>query len=99
MLCAFSAAKSTALVLDSGAHHTTAVPIVDGHVLKKAVVRTPYGGDYISRLCYKHLVDQHIDIVPLYQVKSKQEVSPRTPAQFVKKNLPEGLFFIKLIRF
>lgn len=52
----FANGRSTALVVDSGATHTTVTPVHEGYVLQGAIVRTPLGGDYITARCrYKHI--------------------------------------------
>jgi actin-related protein len=38
VLAAFSAARSTALVIDSGAEMTSVVPVVDSFVMKKGLI-------------------------------------------------------------
>jgi actin-related protein len=55
VLAAFANGRSTGLVVDSGATHTTAVPVLDGYVLQQAIVKSPLGGDYITMQCTKHL--------------------------------------------
>ena len=47
----FANGRSTALVVDSGATHTTVVPVHDGYALQGAVVRTPLGGDFVTAQC------------------------------------------------
>ena len=44
VLSAFANGKSTCLVLDSGASHTSAIPVHDGYVLQQAIVKSPLGG-------------------------------------------------------
>jgi len=46
-LAAFANGRATALVIDSGATHTSAVPVLDGYVISNAVVKSPLGGDYL----------------------------------------------------
>ncbi len=50
-LLRFANGRSTALVIDSGATHTTVTPVHDGYALQRAVVRTPLGGDYVTAQC------------------------------------------------
>ena len=50
-LSRFANGRSTALVIDSGATHTTVAPVHEGYVLQNAVVRTPLGGDYVTARC------------------------------------------------
>lgn len=55
VLAAFANGRATGLVVDSGATHTSAVPVQDGFVLSQAIVKSPLGGDYISMLCKNYL--------------------------------------------
>lgn len=82
VLSSFSAGKPTSLVVDVGASNASAVPVVDGFILRKGIQRQPgLGGDCISRaLLYDLSVQapQHshrqgglVDIVPQFLVKSK----------------------------
>ena len=61
-LHSFANGRSTALVIDSGATHTTVAPVHDGYVLQGAVVRTPLGGDYITTRCRCSLVSGQLSI-------------------------------------
>lgn len=54
-LAAFSYGRSTGIVVDSGATHTSAVPVQNGHVIPGAVVKSPLGGDFISLQCTQFL--------------------------------------------
>jgi len=58
-------------VLDSGATHTTAVPVYDGYVLSQAIVKSPLAGDFISHECKKLMEELNVDIVPPYMIASK----------------------------
>ena len=51
VLAAFANGRATGIVVDSGATHTSAVPVQDGFVLTQAIVKSPLGGDYISMQC------------------------------------------------
>lgn len=88
VLSAFANNRTSGLVLDCGAYHTSAIPIHDGYVLNKAVVQTPMGGDFIMSKCRQLLEDQsNIEIVPYYQVKSKEASKPGEPAKFVRREI------------
>lgn len=56
VLAAFSSGRYSGLVVDSGATHTSAVPVVNGFVLPDAVVKTPLGGDFIVEKCKQFFV-------------------------------------------
>ncbi|KAI1722733.1 actin domain-containing protein [Ditylenchus destructor] len=80
VLAAFANGRVAGLILDSGATHTSAIPVYDGYCLTHAVVRSPIGGDFIVDQCKKVLDKQNIDIVPYYQVGSKKEVKDGEPS-------------------
>ncbi|SAM04424.1 hypothetical protein [Absidia glauca] len=77
VMTAFSVGRATALVLDSGAGVTSAVPVYDGYVLKKGILRQPIAGDLLTR----QILDQlDTTVVPAYQVASKKPVEAGQPA-------------------
>jgi actin-related protein len=43
------------LVVDSGATHTSAVPVHDGYVLQHAIVKSPLGADFLTTQCQQFL--------------------------------------------
>lgn len=55
VLAAFANGRATGIVVDSGATHTSAIPVQDGFVLTQAIVKSPLGGDYISMQCKQFL--------------------------------------------
>ena len=90
VLSAFANGRSTGVILDSGATHTSAVPVHDGYVLRQGIVKSPLGGDFILMQAREMLQNLNIDIVPHYQIASKEEVKPDVAPKWVKKkNLPE----------
>lgn len=92
VLAAFANGRATALVVDSGATHTSAVPVHEGYVLTQAVAKSPLGGDYLSMQCRQYLESQKIDLTPGYMISSKDVVKDRdTPRFTLKSNIPERL--------
>ncbi|XP_046484691.1 actin-like protein 6B isoform X2 [Neodiprion pinetum] len=90
VLAAFANGRATGIVVDSGATHTSAVPVQDGFVLTQAIVKSPLGGDYISMQCRQFLQEQEIDLSPSYLVGSKEVVKDQEKPKWVKKKgLPE----------
>jgi len=90
VLSAFANGRSTGLVLDSGATHTSAVPVHDGYVLQHAIVKSPLGADFLTGQCKQLLGDQQVEVIPPYMIKDKQEVNEGQKAKWTKKsNLPE----------
>lgn len=71
IILSFSSSRTSGLVLDCGAVHTTAVPIHDGYILNKAVAQTPLGGEFVLSQCRQLLDELNIELVPYYQIKSK----------------------------
>lgn len=85
MLAAFANGRSTGLVLDCGASHTSAVPVQDGYVLQQAICKQPLGGDYITQLCKQYFDSKKLEIVPPYLVKTKKPFKENEPPQWTKK--------------
>ena len=72
VLSCFANGRSTGIVLDSGAYHTTAVPVYDGYVLVHGIAQTPLAGEFISRQCEKLLRNEYsIDLTPTFMIGSK----------------------------
>lgn len=88
VLSSFANGRSTALVVDSGATHTSVVPVHDGYALQGAVVKTPLAGDFITAQCQRFMDEMGVEVVPSYMVASKDPVKERAPASYVKKNVP-----------
>lgn len=91
VLAAFANGRATALVVDSGATHTSAVPVHEGYVLTQAVVKSPLGSDYLSLQCRSYLEGQNIDLTPVYAVASKDVIRERDAPRFTLRNVPENL--------
>merc|ERR1719187_2982723 len=90
VLAAFANGRSTGLVLDSGATHTSAVPVHDGYVLQHAIVKSPLGGDFLINQASSYLKDNNVEIIPPYMVADKKEVKEGARAQWTRRpNLPE----------
>merc|ERR1719490_568711 len=89
VLSAFANGRSTGLVIDSGATHTSAVPVHDGYVLQHAIVKSPLGSDFLTGQCQQFLEDR-VELVASYQIKDKKEVAEGAKAKWTRKsNLPE----------
>lgn len=90
VLSAFANGRQTALVFDSGASQTSAVPVFDGYVLQNSIVRIPQGSQFVSKLCKKYFEENHIEVIPSYMVASKERVDDKEkPIWTKKKDLPE----------
>ncbi|KAG4098323.1 Actin/actin-like protein [Neocallimastix lanati (nom. inval.)] len=89
VLSAFSSGRSTGLILDSGGGTTSAVPVVDGYVLKKGIIKQNFGGDFLSEQAVA-LIESiyNIKITPRYKIKKKNAVDAGQPADFIENDCP-----------
>ena len=71
VLAAFANGRSTGMVLDSGATHTSAIPVHEGYVLQQAIVKSPLAGDFLTMQCRQALTDQNVEMVPPYMIAGK----------------------------
>uniref|UniRef100_A0AAQ5Y164 Actin-like 6A n=1 Tax=Amphiprion ocellaris TaxID=80972 RepID=A0AAQ5Y164_AMPOC len=76
VLSAFANGRSTGLVLDSGATHTTAIPVHDGYVLQQGIVKSPLAGDFMSMQCRELFQELSVEIIPPYMIASKRDPQP-----------------------
>uniref|UniRef100_A0A8C7XKP4 Actin-like 6A n=1 Tax=Oryzias sinensis TaxID=183150 RepID=A0A8C7XKP4_9TELE len=89
-LSRFANGRSTGLVLDSGATHTTAIPVHDGYVLQQGIVKSPLAGDFMSMQCRELFQELNVEIIPPYMIASKDPVREGSPASWKKKEkLPQ----------
>ncbi|XP_050304772.1 actin-like protein 6B [Anthonomus grandis grandis] len=86
-LAAFANGRATALVIDSGATHTSAVPVLDGYVISNAVVKSPLGGDYLILRAREMLESIGIDLTPSSLIASKDVVRDKDKPRFTKKKI------------
>ncbi len=92
VLSSFAQGKATALILDCGATHTTAVPVHEGMVLQKAIVQSPLGGDFILSQLKQLLDNSRHEIVPHYLIKSREPVQPyESPKWTMRTNIPDNI--------
>ena len=73
---------------DSGWEQTSVVPVHDGYALTQAIVRTPYGGRYISHRVRNLLERMSIDLTPATHIASKQLVKDRLNPIYTLRKLP-----------
>ncbi|XP_073731764.1 actin-like protein 6B isoform X2 [Misgurnus anguillicaudatus] len=86
VLTAFANGRATGLILDSGATHTTAIPVHDGYVLQQGIVKSPLAGDFITMQCRELFQEMNIDTVPPYMIASKEPVREGAPPVWIKKD-------------
>ncbi len=71
VLTAFSCGRSTALVLESGANCTHAVPVHDGYALQASLLRFDIGGNNLTEELTKALETRGVKVVPRYAFVKK----------------------------
>jgi len=57
LLSSIATGRPTSLVIDFVSVHTRITPVVDGYVLKKAVISTNRGGNYLDQVLFKEIVN------------------------------------------
>lgn len=85
VLSAFANGRSTALILDSGATHTSAVPVYDGYVLTQGIVKSPLAGDFMTIECRKMMEELGVEVVPPYLIQSKEAIADKQMPKWKKK--------------
>jgi len=89
VLSAFSSGRSTGLILDSGGGTTSAVPVSDGYVLKKGIIKQNFGGEFLSQQAATLIESLYnIKITPRYKIKKKNAVDAGVEANFVEYDRP-----------
>ncbi|KAM8972723.1 actin-like protein 6B [Pelodytes ibericus] len=86
VLTAFANGRSTGLVLDSGATHTTALPVHDGYVLQQGIVKSPLAGDFITMQCRELFQEMGLEVIPAYMIASKEPVREGCPPNWRRKD-------------
>jgi actin-like protein 6A len=89
VLASFAHGRATSIVLESGAGTTAAVPVHDGYVLQKAIVKSHLAGDELTRI-YEHVIRTvgQNPIQPNYSITKKVG---RDGDVAVSKRLLQGL--------
>lgn len=82
VLTSFAHGRPTSLVLESGASYSAAVPVHDGYVLSKAIVKHQLAGDELTRI-FEHVIRNELNnaLRPIYSIS--------------KKSLPNGDFSVQ----
>jgi len=72
VLASFAHGRATSIVLESGAGTTAAVPVHDGYVLQKAIVKSHLAGDELTRI-YEHVIRNlgTNELLPNYSITKK----------------------------
>jgi len=86
VLSAFANGRYNGIVVDSGASHTSAVPVVDGYVLQHAIIKSPLGGEFLVNQSLSLLKERGVDLTCPYMIEHKKVVREGDPAKFTKKS-------------
>lgn len=73
VLATFACGKSTALVVESGAGHTTVTPVHDGYVLNRGAKRTKVAGDTMDEVMNRLVFDGKAEerVLPSYAIRKE----------------------------
>jgi len=83
-LSCFSSARSTALILDSGAQTTCAVPIHDGYPLQKNLIKFDVGGETLTEAMLHHIENEmKHQIVPRYALEFEKDTPSKTVSRIL----------------
>eukprot|EP01100_Stratorugosa_tubuloviscum_P015080 TRINITY_DN8463_c0_g1_i1.p1 TRINITY_DN8463_c0_g1~~TRINITY_DN8463_c0_g1_i1.p1 ORF type:complete len:418 (-),score=177.42 TRINITY_DN8463_c0_g1_i1:181-1434(-) len=75
VLSAFASGRATALILESSASGTVAVPVFEGYALKKNIAQSNLGGEKLTNDTISALEKKNIIIQPNYSFVRKEVVS------------------------
>uniref|UniRef100_A0AC35FZD3 Actin-related protein 4 n=1 Tax=Panagrolaimus sp. PS1159 TaxID=55785 RepID=A0AC35FZD3_9BILA len=80
---------SSGMVIDSGASHTSVIPVVDFFALKKSYWKADIGGHFLVDQAQEYFSQMNEPITPKYMIKSAKVVSPLGPLDCeMKTDLP-----------
>lgn len=92
VLACYANGRASGIVLDAGATHTTATAVMEGYVIKNAMITSPIGGHYIQQSAIKALQQSIEDkkFYLSYEVATKDELKPTqiVPTFTLKENIP-----------
>lgn len=92
VLAAYANGRATGVILDSGHSQSAAIPVHDGYVIQQAIIKSPLAGDFVTNQCKQYFDARGIEVVPYYQISSKESVKESEPAKWTKRtNLPDNL--------
>jgi len=97
VLALFSQNRHSGLVIDIGHAYTSVVPVYEGNIVKQAITRSPFAGQFLTDRCKEWLnrkeewayID-HSNMIPLvlpYQIKSKKPIMDGKSPEYVKRDL------------
>lgn len=77
---------------------TSAVPVYDGYVLRKGIMRQSLGGEVLSDQVLQQFKANNVDIVPQYLVGKKTPVDPGQKAVVVLRDRPATASFHRMMQ-
>ena len=83
VLSCFASGRSTSLILECGANSTYAVPVHDGYVLSKSVLKYDVGGETITEKVLQHIEkDLAVNISPRYTFTCTTDADGKKIAEY-----------------
>ncbi|KAI2509834.1 actin [Fragilaria crotonensis] len=87
MLAAFSHGRQTCLVVDLGASGCRVTPVVDGLLLKQAQRRNGRGGDWLSNVTWKAMLEDKVTVIPRYRLRCSNPAPSPIMTQWAMRDL------------
>lgn len=77
VLSSFASGKSTSLVVECGAGYTSISPVIDGYIIQKSIISSPFAGNALTNELMKFIErEKKVEIRPRYMIASKKEIRP-----------------------
>jgi actin-related protein len=94
----FAAGRPHALVVDSGGDMTSVVPVYDGYVLRKGIMRQSLGGDVLSDQVLQQFKANDVEVTPQYLIAKKSPVVVGQKPNVVLRDRPATPSFHKMMQ-
>jgi len=90
VLTAFANGRASGLIVDSGYTHTTAVPVYEGHILRRGMVTSPLGGHFVQQRMGDYLAHEKVEVHLHSEIREKMplEKANEAPIFKLKENMP-----------
>ncbi|KAF9142951.1 Actin-like 6A [Mortierella sp. GBA39] len=98
VMTAFAAGRPHALVVDSGGDMTSVVPVYDGYVLRKGIMRQSLGGDVLSDQVLQQFKASDVEVTPQYLIAKKSPVVVGQKPNVVLRDRPATPSFHKMMQ-
>jgi len=85
----FANGKSSGIVLDAGATHTTAVAVYEGHILRRSITSSPLGSNFLQNSIGEYLKKNEVDLSLRWEITDRNFTEINQNPIFKKKAIAE----------